>query len=297
MKKINSRFIHIIITLLCSCSFLAANSIITTNQALFSEWWIVDRLMCARITFFFCSLIVVFKKSLITYRYLIGILVVIAISLGVALWNFSIFNGVLTALRGLWCMFLYKNQQNRIARKRRRTWMLYAFSSLSQKAILVAIITSIALITSLEKTGIQCDSFISLWRFDYLNKYITVWSIGSQTWTNWVTWENNDLLWLWKQIIVIWSTALKDILSLLNEQKYILQNQTCAYINTQIEQLKSRPQWKFAWIFLLYLFLRPVFSVVFWIGSWIQRCIRQILIHYAIIKKTTHQDIIISFSL
>jgi hypothetical protein len=240
---------------------------------------------------------VLVEKPIILYRYLIAILFGIWILYLITIGNFEILNVLLILFWGAWCLLLHKDQQERIARKRKWTWRLYAFGMISQKAMVIAIITAIALITSLEKTRIQCDSFITLWRFDYFNAYLPVWTSDLQTWNNETTWSTNDLLWLGKEVVVIWSTALKDIFSLLNEQKGILQNQTCSFINSQIELLKDRPQRKFAWIFLLYFFLRPIFYVLFWTSGWLQAILRYILIYFKIIRKKTYQDTIISFSL
>ncbi len=288
---------QIVLILICSVSFVMWSFVITWNQTILSDRWIVDRLIFARITFFCCSLLVLIKKPIIPYHFLITILFGVWILYLITTGNFGLLNVILVLLWWVWCLFVYKNQQKRIARKRTRTWTLYAFSGLSQKAMIIAIITSIAVINSLGKTGIQCDSFITLWRFDYFNAYLPTWSSVLQTWNNTITWSNNDLFSLGKEVVVIWSTALKDIFSLLNEQKGILQNQTCSFINSQIELLKDRPQRKFAWIFLLYFFLRPIFYVLFWTSGWLQAILRYILIYFKIIRKKTYQDTIISFSL
>lgn len=297
MKKNNDIIMQIILILISSVSFVLWSVVVTWNQTMLSERWIVDRLIFARITFFCCSLLVLVEKPIILYRYLIAILFGIWILYLITIGNFEILNVLLILFWGAWCLLLHKDQQERIARKRKWTWRLYAFGMISQKAMVIAIITAIALITSLEKTRIQCDSFITLWRFDYFNAYLPVWTSDLQTWNNETTWSTNDLLWLGKEVVVIWSTALKDIFSLLNEQKGILQNQTCSFINSQIELLKDRPQRKFAWIFLLYFFLRPIFYVLFWTSGWLQAILRYILIYFKIIRKKTYQDTIISFSL
>lgn len=293
MKKNYGTLMQISIVLFSSMSFLLWNHSITSTQAIVSERWIIDRLLFSRITFVCCSLYVLIKKPLIRYRYFIGTLTGIAIMLVFTQSQSPLLNYLIPLWRWMWCILLFKKQKNRIARKRSRTWMLYAFSSISSQAILVALLSAIALIWSLEKTNIQCDSFITLWRIDYLNTYL----LPAQTGSNTNTGSATNVLWIGKQVLTIWTTALKDIFSLLNEQKYTLQSQTCAFINTQIEQLKNRPQRKFAWIFLLYVFLRPVFSVLFWLGAWVQRCLWKILTYYAIIKKTAYQDTINWFSL